>query len=1166
VEHPFSVGKAFPIFSRSNQFVPKLTNIQAALGISNLSKTFSYSSFVDSTDVADAEGYDTSFLITSVNSGILYINGNPVIPSKTIFDYSDSLTWTPPQNASGILDAFTLRAWDGQNLSETDVPVQVNLVDPAEWNGGLLEITGGDLEGNVRCGGVPVGQASNPYSLSFTNYGSQTLEITNVAISGENPGDFHITVKNDRGDIILEQPDPTSQSGAASAGNVGLSIPVGATYTIDFVFVPQGSDLRSMRIAFTTNDPRDGGQARILNVDGVGMPWNPPTLTTIDTLTGAKPNLPFEITYSMLSDASDISDPDPEPRLSFRIERIVSGTLTMNGEPVVPGETEIGLGQSVLWTPASDIFGHCVAFLVRASDESGLLSNADVSVAVDLASNRAITATIEQTAGQADPTNGSIRFTVVFSNPVVDFTPDDVSLAGTATGTIAATIKPLGSDSTTYEVSVNGMTGSGTVVASIAAGVVHDAAGNSNVASTSDDNQVLYFPSEIIRGTTGSDVFEFFVGNGGPADWTLNINGIKQNISFGAAGVLLDGQRGNDQVWFYGNSSALTADLWYERGWIHFGSYTLGYANMDYVAVVGASGNDHATLHDSAGNDAFLGLFDSAQLTTNGKAITAKNFNSVSVQGTTGNDTAVMYDRPTSNSIYAAGPSGVNFIGGGFNYHVAGFKTVSAYAAPGRNNYAYIDSTDGHDILIASYLGAQYIGEGFAYDVWNLRSIEGLGGVGDEARFYGSPGGDTTLNLSPTEAIQIERYLTLKGFGYRQFSSYVYPDGNTSATITGSAGDDRAVTSPLGTQLFSTDLALSAWTYRHINVVGNGGTDTADMYTSSGADAFWGNGATAMLTSNGVDRTANYFSQITAHGNIASSASFFAKAGMTNTFNATPTQASMSGDSYKSVAMGFGSNSGYAVPGGTDAVNYSDSIGDDYFISSYMGSQMFGKGFNNSAWNFATMNAQSTGGADTSRFYGSPTSADRFVATPTDAQHTGKGFQSEAKNFARVEAYSGTGGTAQLTGSSGDDQYVGSPLGAQLWGNGYRVEAWNYASVKAESNGGDDLAYLFGNTANNKLAADCIFAEFSGDRFINRVDNFATVRVQGSTTGSDTAALDHAYLETGMKDQPSTATDHTIKRKLWLYEFDQITTTEKPLKPSPQSIEVDRFMTAFMYE
>ena len=99
------------------------------------------------------------------------------------------------------------------------------------------------------------------------------------------------------------------------------------------------------------------------------------------------------------------------------------------------------------------------------------------------------TATIDQASGQADPANGSpINFTVVFSEPVSDFTAGDVTLGGTAGATTAI----VTGSGTTYNVAVSGMTGDGTVIATIAAGKAHDAAGNANSAATSIDNAVGY--------------------------------------------------------------------------------------------------------------------------------------------------------------------------------------------------------------------------------------------------------------------------------------------------------------------------------------------------------------------------------------------------------------------------------------------------------------------------------------------------------------------------------------------------------------------------------------------------------------------------------------------------------------------------------------------------
>jgi hypothetical protein len=97
--------------------------------------------------------------------------------------------------------------------------------------------------------------------------------------------------------------------------------------------------------------------------------------------------------------------------------------------------------------------------------------------------------TINQKTGQADPTNASlINFTVVFSENVSDFATGDVTLSGTA-GATTATVTGSGK---TYYVAVSGMTGDGTVIASIASGKAHDAAGNGNNSSSSTDNSVLY--------------------------------------------------------------------------------------------------------------------------------------------------------------------------------------------------------------------------------------------------------------------------------------------------------------------------------------------------------------------------------------------------------------------------------------------------------------------------------------------------------------------------------------------------------------------------------------------------------------------------------------------------------------------------------------------------
>ena len=74
--------------------------------------------------------------------------------------------------------------------------------------------------------------------------------------------------------------------------------------------------------------------------------------------------------------------------------------------------------------------------------------------------------TIDQAAGQADPTNVSpIVFTAVFTEPVTGFATGDVTLSGSVGGTLAAVVT---GGPTTYTVTVTGMTTTGTVIATIA--------------------------------------------------------------------------------------------------------------------------------------------------------------------------------------------------------------------------------------------------------------------------------------------------------------------------------------------------------------------------------------------------------------------------------------------------------------------------------------------------------------------------------------------------------------------------------------------------------------------------------------------------------------------------------------------------------------------------
>src|SRR5207302_441979 len=153
------------------------------------------------------------------------------------------------------------------------------------------------------------------------------------------------------------------------------------------------------------------------------------------------------------------------------------GTGTATGGSYSIAVSALTAGTHSITATATDVAGN-------VSPTTGALS-----VTID---NVAPTVTINQATGQADPTNTSpITFTAVFSEVVTGFSASGVTITGTATGTKTVTVTDTG-DQKSYTVSVTGMTGSGTVIATVNASAAQDTAGNNNAASTSTDNTVTY--------------------------------------------------------------------------------------------------------------------------------------------------------------------------------------------------------------------------------------------------------------------------------------------------------------------------------------------------------------------------------------------------------------------------------------------------------------------------------------------------------------------------------------------------------------------------------------------------------------------------------------------------------------------------------------------------
>ncbi|MBL8181931.1 MAG: carboxypeptidase regulatory-like domain-containing protein, partial [Blastocatellia bacterium] len=228
------------------------------------------------------------------------------------------------------------------------------------------------------------------------------------------------------------------------------------------------------------NVSNDVNFAGFLTIPSTCSPVAPPPTVTIEQVgpdpTNTSP-INFTVTFSeAVTDFDDSSD------------IALSGTAGATTVVISGGPTVYNVAVSGMANDGTVIADVVAGAATGANGANVASSSLDNTVTYDTTSP---TVGVEQKLGQNDPTNASpIEFTVTFSEPTANFVTGDVNLsASTAPGTLVGTVT---GGPTVFNVAVTGMTGSGTVVASVDAGAATDAANNGNAASTSADNSVYY--------------------------------------------------------------------------------------------------------------------------------------------------------------------------------------------------------------------------------------------------------------------------------------------------------------------------------------------------------------------------------------------------------------------------------------------------------------------------------------------------------------------------------------------------------------------------------------------------------------------------------------------------------------------------------------------------
>ncbi|QTA78941.1 Immunoglobulin-like fold-containing protein [Desulfonema limicola] len=409
--------------------------------------TFGSGSQIGTGNYVVYNGTGSSVTVTGLTAGTTYyiavyeFNG-----SGGSENYLNALPLTGFQatNSPSII-SVTSSLSDGNYGTGAIIPVNITFSEPVNVTGTPnLTLETGTIDASAN---YSSGSGSSTLTFNYTvssGHSSADLDYVSTVSLALNSG----TIKNSAGnDAVLILPVP----GALNSLGANKNIVIETTAPAVNSFARQtpalqntNADTLVFRVTFSEN---------VQNIDTGDFAVSSISTAVVTGVIVITPNSVFDVTISGGNLAS------------------FNGSAGLN----------LSLTQNI-----SDTAGNPLPSAEPGTDETYIIDNTAPAV------------TINQAAAQTDPASTSpVNFTVVFSESVTGFTDTGISLGGTA----GALTKTLTGSGTSYNVAVSGMTGSGTVTASVNSMAAQDSAGNSSQAGTSTDNTVYYNNAPSISGT-----------------------------------------------------------------------------------------------------------------------------------------------------------------------------------------------------------------------------------------------------------------------------------------------------------------------------------------------------------------------------------------------------------------------------------------------------------------------------------------------------------------------------------------------------------------------------------------------------------------------------------------------------------------------------------------
>ncbi|NBW82782.1 hypothetical protein EBR21_13610, partial [bacterium] len=344
----------------------------------------SYAQLLGQFAPVDTDSSMVSFVVTSVSTATLKKGSNTmaaVASSGAVLGTPDASNIIAPDETILVIPSapgngnvstlFTVKAWDGDNYSNNSGNVQATFTAATNNIVPLLSYVR-DFTGAVK---------DVAYPFTYTTLRSGGAPARTDAFDAEenvNSPSLKFKVKS-----------IYSANGKLCAGNDGTC--TGSALAVEQLIEPSAPNAsfnwkpasgltgRLKAFSIVAYDGTDESGTPVDVYFQVSAPNATPTLAAGPAINGAYEDVPFNISYDMVRQATVTNDDQAGP-VKYLITHVFSadGSLAKGGSAVVTGTTFLQVTESLTWTPVANKNGSISAFKVKAVDDQGAQSEEQI--------------------------------------------------------------------------------------------------------------------------------------------------------------------------------------------------------------------------------------------------------------------------------------------------------------------------------------------------------------------------------------------------------------------------------------------------------------------------------------------------------------------------------------------------------------------------------------------------------------------------------------------------------------------------------------------------------------------------------------------------------------------------------------------------------------------